>query len=302
MLVDGHRADAVGRDVAARRVLDVLDVTADVGLDGGILEHAVAGLVERAVLQHQAVGVAQQLLAGQVAVHQPYVLRVPGQILAVKLGVVDGHVLALPERVLGQYLGVVNLYVLAVLEDILGVALQTVDVDVLREHERVGAAVQADVLQAQAVDAPEGLVGVAYLHVFQLYVAHLAEELRAVDAAAAHHQVVAVPDGRPRALGEVAVFNQCAVDVPPRVFAVEAAVLCLHVLALLDAALAVGDGDVFKSQVVHGEQWALAAEFFVLYQFHEFINTMIFMAKVQKRFDTCNFFRTFAAELKQTTS
>ena len=57
-----------------------------------------------------------------------------------------------------------------------------------------------------------------------------------------------------------------------------------------------------KSQVVHGEQWALAAEFFVLYQFHGFINTMIFMAKVQKRFDTCNFFRTFAAELKQTTS
>ena len=250
--------------MSARGILDVLDVPLDVGLDGGVFKHTVAHAVDGAVLQHQVVGIAQQLLAGQMTVDQPHVLRVPRQVFAVQLGVVDGHVLTLPERVLGEYLGVVNLYVLAILEHVLRVALQAIDIDVLRKHERIGAAVQLDILQPQVVDSPEGLVGIGYLHVLQLHMVHLAEELRGVDAAAAHHQVVGVPDGRPRVEREVTVFYQYTIDVPPRVLAVEAAVLCLNVTALLDAALAVGDGDVLQTGVVDGEQRPLTTELFVL--------------------------------------
>ena len=60
--------------MSARRILDVLDVSADVGLNGGILEYPVAQTVERAVLQYEVLGVTEQLLTGQMAVHQPYVL------------------------------------------------------------------------------------------------------------------------------------------------------------------------------------------------------------------------------------
>lgn len=83
MLINSDAPDTVGNDVAGGWVLDVFDVAADVGLNGGILEHAVAGGIEAAVLQHQAVGVAEQLLSGQAAVHQTHVLGVPGQIFAV---------------------------------------------------------------------------------------------------------------------------------------------------------------------------------------------------------------------------
>lgn len=56
---------------------------------------------------------------------------------------------------------------------------------------------QPDVLQLQAIDLPEGLVGIAYPYILQLHVSHFTEELRPVNAATAHHQVVGVPDGRP---------------------------------------------------------------------------------------------------------
>lgn len=83
MLINSDAPDAVGDDVAGGWVLDVFDMAADVCLDGGIFEYAVAGGIEGAVLEHEAIDIAKQLLAGEVAVHQPHVLRVPGQIFAV---------------------------------------------------------------------------------------------------------------------------------------------------------------------------------------------------------------------------
>ena len=74
----------------------------DIGLDSRILEHTVAGFVDGAVLEHEVLGIAEQLLASQVTIHQSDVLRVPRQILAIEHRVVDGDVLALPERVLCQ--------------------------------------------------------------------------------------------------------------------------------------------------------------------------------------------------------
>ena len=63
-------------------------------------------------------------------------------------GVIDRDILTLPERVLRQDVCVVNLHVLAILEHIFRIAFQSIDVDVLREHERVGAPMQHDVLQS----------------------------------------------------------------------------------------------------------------------------------------------------------
>jgi hypothetical protein len=49
--------------MAAGGVLDILDVAADVGLNGGILEDAVAGSVEGAVFQYEVLNIAQLLLS-----------------------------------------------------------------------------------------------------------------------------------------------------------------------------------------------------------------------------------------------
>ena len=103
---------------------------------------------------------------------------------------------------------------------------------------------QGDVLQSQAVNLPEGLVGIHDVDVLQLDVAHLAEELRTVDTTTAHDEVVRIPDGRTRSLGEIAVLYECSVNVPPGVLAIEAAMARLHVLALLDGRLTIGDGDI----------------------------------------------------------
>ena len=90
--------------MSARRVLDVLDMALDIGLNSRILKHTIAHRVDGAVLNHQVLCLAEQLLACQMAVHETYVLRVPGQILTIEHRVIDGHILALPERVLRQYL------------------------------------------------------------------------------------------------------------------------------------------------------------------------------------------------------
>ena len=254
--------------MAAGGVLDVLDVSTDVGLDGAVLEDSVAHAVEGAVLEHEVVDIAEKLLAGEVATHESHVLGMPGEVFAIELGVVDGDVLALPEGVLGEDLGIVHLDVLAILEDVLGVALESVDVDVVGEHEGVGSAVEPHVLDSDSVDLPEGFVGIGDLDVLEFQILHLAEELGSVDAAVGHQEVVGVPDGRARAHGEVAVVDACSVDVPPRVLAVELAVVGLDVPALLDARLSVGDGDALQAQVVLGEQGSLAAKLSVFNQFH----------------------------------
>ena len=139
ILVKRDGANAVSNDMSTRWVLDVLDMSTDVSMDGGIFEDAVAGLVEGAVLENQVVSIAKQLLASQLAVDQTDILGMPCQVLAIEHGVVDGDVLTLPEGVLGDDIGMVNLYVLTILENVFGVALQMVNIDILGKHERVGA-------------------------------------------------------------------------------------------------------------------------------------------------------------------
>ena len=179
--------------------------------------------------------IAERLLATDVTAHEFHILAVPRQILAIELRVVDCNIVALPERVLGRNLGMVNLYVLAVLEYIFGIAHQSVHIDVLGEHERIGAFVKFHILELQSVYTPESFVSIIDFDPLQREVLHLTEELRAVDDGVFHHHIIAVPDGRTATLGKVTVGDEAAVYVPPGIFAVETGVVALQVFAALDA-------------------------------------------------------------------
>ena len=120
----------------------------------------------------------------------------PCQILAVKYRVVYGDVLTLPEGVLGKDVGMVYLHILTILEHIFSIALEAIDIDILAEHERIGAAVQLHVLQTKAIDLPECLVSIGDIDILQYHVLHLTEKFRAVNTTTTHHQVVGVPDSR----------------------------------------------------------------------------------------------------------
>ena len=68
--VDCHRTDAVSRDKAGNRILDVLYMSADVRIDVvRILKRPVASRVERAVFECYAVKIAQRLFSGNMATH-----------------------------------------------------------------------------------------------------------------------------------------------------------------------------------------------------------------------------------------
>ena len=51
--------------------------------------------------------------------------------------------------------------------------------------------------------------------------------------------------------------------MPPGVLAIEAALAGLHVLALLDTTLTIGNGDILQPQVMSGKKRAFSPEFFV---------------------------------------
>ena len=70
MFVNRDRTDAVSNDMSAGGILDVFDMSANVGFNGGILEHTVASLIERTILKNQILRIAQQLFTSQVTVDQ----------------------------------------------------------------------------------------------------------------------------------------------------------------------------------------------------------------------------------------
>ena len=57
MFVNSNGTDTVSNDMSAGGILDVFDMSADVGFNGGVFEHAVAGLVEGAVFEHKVLRV-----------------------------------------------------------------------------------------------------------------------------------------------------------------------------------------------------------------------------------------------------
>ena len=77
VLVDYHFAYTVCHDAARCGVLYALDLSANVSLEGGLVERAVAFGVDVAVLNHQVLGVAQWLLARDVAVAESQSARMP---------------------------------------------------------------------------------------------------------------------------------------------------------------------------------------------------------------------------------
>ena len=243
-------------------------MSAYVSLHGRILERAVTFGVERAVLEHEVLGVAERLFARYMAVDESQSARVPSEELSVQFRVVHRHVVHLPERVLRVYLRVANLYIARVLEDVLRVRHQSVHLHVAAVHERVRTLVQYHVLQLQSVDAPERLVGIVHGYVLQRQILHLAEELRTVYHAVLHVHIVRVPYRRARARSEIAVAYVRSLHVPQRVLALEVAVAADDVAALLYARFAEGDAHVVELHVVYLEERTLSAENLVTDLFH----------------------------------
>ena len=130
---------------------------------------------------------------------------------------------------------------------------------------------QGDVLDLQTVHAPEGLVGIVDGDVLQFQVVHLAEELRTVDDTVLHLHVVAVPNGRAALGGEIAARDEAAVNVPPRILAIELAVVTLQIVTALDARLTVGNGYILQYSIMSTKQRTLTTETQIVYSIHKIL-------------------------------
>ena len=276
VLIYGHRAYMVSHDAARHGVLNVGNATAYVGVQSGILESAVAGRVESAVLQHEVVSVAEGLLARDMAIDQTEVAGVPAEILPIKLRVVYGHILHFPEGILSGDFRIMYLHVFHILEHIFAVAFKSVYAYVTAEHKRICAAVELKVANIEPLATPEDLISIVHHHTFYLDIAHLAEHLGRVNHRVLHFQVVAIPECGAAADIEIAAVDDETVYMPEGVVALETAVGRHDVAALLYGRLALAYGHVVEVQVVRGEQRALASKLGVAdclhcrYRFHVF--------------------------------
>ena len=192
----------------------------------------------------------------------------PAEILPVEFGVVYRHILDFPERVLGGDLRVADFCVPDILEHILAVALESVDTDVPAEHERIGAAVQDEVLRMYAAASPEHLVGVVHRDVLERELLHLAEHLGRIDDGVFHCEVVGVPQGRAASRCKIAVPYGEAVHMPEGVVPDEAAVRRENVGTLLYGGFALVYGHVVDMEAVRCEQRPLASELRIFDQLH----------------------------------
>src|SRR5699024_4587553 len=134
--VDNNLAVAFGGNAARARIFHSAYRTFDSRPHRTVFKSTVAVRTESAVLQYEVMGITQRLLAGDVAIHEAQVARVPAKVFAVQLGIVNSHVLHLPERIFRGDSGIAELHILHILEDIFAVAFQPVDADMAAEHER----------------------------------------------------------------------------------------------------------------------------------------------------------------------
>lgn len=120
VLVEDDLPDAVGDDLSAEGVLYAVDGSLDVGVDLGILEGEVTPF-HRAVLEDQALRIAEGLRPADFTVDKAQILRVPCEIFALDDAVIDCDVLGLPKGILGIEDAIVDRDVLTILEGILSV-------------------------------------------------------------------------------------------------------------------------------------------------------------------------------------
>ena len=80
ILVKDNLSVALGGDTTCSRILYSAYRTFDGGLHRTVLESPVTVGAERASLQHEVVGIAERLFAGNVTVHQPEIVRMPASI------------------------------------------------------------------------------------------------------------------------------------------------------------------------------------------------------------------------------
>lgn len=270
VFVQGDGADGVGYDASAGWVLDILYMSADVGIHIGVFKYTVTGSIEGTVLQNQMLGVAKKLFACQMAVYKPYIGAVPCKVLAIEQGIVNGHVLALPEGILSHDLGIVDFHVLAVLEHVFGIALEAVYTHIVTEHERISAVVDFEVAGEDVTATPEYLISIVDADIFKFYVVHLTKHLRSINHRIRHLQTAAVPQGRTSTYSKTAVVDAEAMDMPERILAFKIAVFRLYVSTLLYSALALSYRHLLQTQTVGFKERTLSFKFLILNYLHMF--------------------------------
>ena len=65
-------------------------------MESAVFERTVTVGAEGAVLEDQIVGIAERLLAGNMAIDESQVSRMPSELFAVEFRIINGHILDLP--------------------------------------------------------------------------------------------------------------------------------------------------------------------------------------------------------------
>ena len=273
-------------DMARSRVLDRSDVSLDGSVEGAVFEQEVGILTKRAVLEDQAIDIAEQLFARQVTTHQTNVLAIPCQVLTIDFRVVDGHIFRLPESILRIDDGVVDLDIAGILEGIVPILTIVVDTNVRTMHEGIVGLGDGHVTQSDVRAIPERLEGIGELRPLYLDALHAAEHLRCIHLTIHQMPAPAVPQAAACRFGEIAVANLETISLPEDILPLETAILRLDVARLLDRRLTHMDGHLLQSQVVRGVEWAFASKFPVPYYLH--IERLKFEgAKIKQKTEKC---------------
>ena len=247
ILIEDNLPITLGSDTTCPRILHAAYRTFDGGLHRAVLESPVAVGAERAIFQYKVVGIAERLLAGDVTVHQPKIMRMPAQVFAVEFGIVDCHIFHLPEGVFRSDPGIAQLYIFHILENVFAIAFQAVDADIAAEHERISSSMQFQIPDIQILATPEHLIGIVHLHVLNFDVVHLAEHLGSIDTRVCHFQITGVPQCRTPADIEKTTVDNETVHVPEGIISLEPAIDGFDIAALLDGRLSGTDDYILQT-------------------------------------------------------
>lgn len=245
------------------RVLDRRDIATDVGINLRILKGEIGIGSHLAVDESEIIRIAKGLSLNNLAIDKGQTVGIPSKIFAIEGGVDDSDVLRVPKGVLGVEGRVADGDVFAILERVVAVEGKVVNLNILAMHEDIIALVNLHIREFDVLAVPKGLGGMKELDIAQLNAVHVPEHLRRLDNCISHQQVARIPESGTTTLREEAVINFETVAAPEGVLALEAASVRLNVARLLEATLALVDGNILKSEVGSAVKWALALELFI---------------------------------------
>lgn len=120
-------------------------------------------------------------------------------------------------------------------------------------HEEVIGMLDINVAQFYTVAMPQCFLCVGDMNIGQLQVTHFAEHLGSLNNGVGHNETVRVPQGGTRSRSEDTTIDLEAVDVPQRIFTLEAATVDLNITATLERRFSGMDGHTLEPQIVRSK-------------------------------------------------